>query len=373
MAAPTFDEEQTAIPISRSINRIEEDIKSLDASFTVPELSKVKIGLIIGSAILSMASPAFFGLHTVELLIPAMTAVSAAIGVISEYQGKAAVANAKEIVALGQVATAESEIIMSQAERVKTVLPLCVGIAATAAGFAVLLPALVELPFFEELNLNLDALLLFCPLISVLSAAIAGLATSEAQSLIARSIDLGKRRFATASKVGSRWNSEIEIVESQSFKLSEKWTRFALGILPAPLISVLCPGDFEFQTVVCSAVATAQAAYSLSILEKALAEGEDSIAIKARARAMASTYTHQATRAGALLPYTSALGALCVAGSAAVAEFLPLVPFMPARYLAAAVFPVASSAFAFAAAGAKTRCEVVVDIMNLKRTKFTHK
>lgn len=353
MAASTSNEERMTNATSKSIERVQDGIDSLDKRFTTPEMSKYKVGLIVGSALLSIVSPAFLGLHTVELLIPAMTAISATIGAVSEYQAKAAIANGREIVAMGQLATAESEIYLSQAERVKTVVPLCVGVAATAAGFTVLLPE-----FMESAHVDLESELLFCPLIAVLSAALAGLAMIETESLVARSMDVGKRRFASAKKVVLSWKSDVDLVNEEAAKLTGKWVSFTLGIVPAPIIAGLFPVDIENKAIICAAVATAQAAFSLVIVERALTAGCDAFAVKARARLFATTYQHEATRTGALLPYTSALGAVCVAGSAAAAEFLPIIPFKPLRYVAAAVFPLVSTAIAMAASIGKTRCEV---------------
>ena len=54
-------------------------------------------------------------------------ALSFTIGISAEYVGRVAVANGKETAALAIQATAESEVLLAQAERIKAVLPLCVG------------------------------------------------------------------------------------------------------------------------------------------------------------------------------------------------------------------------------------------------------
>ena len=72
-----------------------------------------------------------------------MAALSAAIGLSAEYVGKTAVSRGKEVAAVTLQAAAESEAILAQAERAKAVVPLCVGLSATASAFALLAPELV--------------------------------------------------------------------------------------------------------------------------------------------------------------------------------------------------------------------------------------
>jgi len=49
------------------------------------------------------------------------------------------------------------------------------------------------------------------------------------------------------------------------------------------------------------------------------------VAIKAKAAAVSDTYANQGSRAGSVLPFTSALAGLCAAASAAAVEVVPLV------------------------------------------------
>lgn len=59
--------------------------------------------------------------------------------------------------------------------------------------------------------------------------------------------------------------------------------------------------------------------------EYTLAIATDAVAVKARIAAVADTYANQGARAGALLPFTSALAGLCVAAAAFIVEINPLL------------------------------------------------
>jgi hypothetical protein len=70
---------------------------------------------------------------------------------------------------------------LAQAERVKAILPLCVGIATTASAFALLAPMLAQELTKKYAIAFATEIYLFFPLVAVLAAAIAGLATEEVQ------------------------------------------------------------------------------------------------------------------------------------------------------------------------------------------------
>ena len=53
---------------------------------------------------------------------------------------------------------------------------------------------------------------MICPLIAVLAAAVAGLATQECRTLASRATGLGNRRFASSKDVGRTWMSATEQV-----------------------------------------------------------------------------------------------------------------------------------------------------------------
>ena len=67
---------------------------------------------------------------------------------------------------------------------------------------------------------------------------------------------------------------------------------------------------------------------------------------------------NQGARSGAILPFTSALAALCAAATAAVVEVLPLLPSIELEAAVGGIFPVLGALFASAASVSKARCEV---------------
>jgi len=199
---------------------------------------------------------------------------------------------------------------------------------------------------------------LFCPLIGVFSACVAALAARETMSLASRSIGLGARRFSSSSEVGRTWMSATEQIESSVDKSREKWLSFTISVLPAPLIGVLVPGPLSFGAIVVAAVAAAQTAYSLAQAEYSLSAAVESVAIKSRNAAVSDTYANQGSRAGAVLPFTSALSGLCAATTVAVVEILPFVGSVVGESLVCVLFPSVGAVIAAAASISKARCEV---------------
>lgn len=88
-----------------------------------------------------------------------------------------------------------------------------------------------------------------------------------------------------------------------------------------------------------------------------MARGTDAVALKARSAAVSDTYANQAGRNGAILPFTSALAALCAAATGAVVE-LPLPDNFLLQIGAYTIFPMFSALFTAAASVSKARCEV---------------
>ena len=196
------------LPVQAALQKMRRDMDFLDdVASRSPQLTTVEVILLFTTVIVSGLSPILLSLKVVEVLVPSMAALSASIAISAEYVGKVAVANGKEFAALAIQAAAESEILLAAAERTKAVLPLCVGIATTASFFALLAPSLAyELSSKTGIAL-INEVYLLCPLISVLAAAIAGLATQEAQGLANRAIGVGNRRFASSTSVGNTWMS----------------------------------------------------------------------------------------------------------------------------------------------------------------------
>jgi hypothetical protein len=353
------NETQKNLPISIALQKIQISMDTLDnVAGRSPQLTSLELFILVSTVAISAVSPFLFSMPVVEVLVPSMAAVSASIGISAEYAGKVAVAKGKEISALSIQAAAEAEAILAVAERTKAILPLCVGIATTASAFSLLAPSL-----FKEIALNArmefptEVYLLF-PLVGVLAAAIAGLATQESVELASRAKNLGARRFASSSSVGRNWLSATEQIDRSSTKTTDKWRSFAYGVLPGPLLAAVTPGPLAFKAIVCATIAAAQAAYYLTVAEYALADAVEGVSLKARTSAVADTYANQSQRAGAILPFTSALASLCAAASAASVELLPLVSAVELQSLIALVFPSGAALFAAAAAVSKARCEV---------------
>ena len=115
------------------------------------------------------------------------------------------------------------------------------------------------------------------------------------------------------------------------------------------------------QAIIAAAVAVCQTAWYLAVAEAEIARAMDAVALKTRSAAVADTsviicllantvtllsrshsdlfwstpcsprYANQGMRSGAILPFTSALAALCGASTAAAVEFLPLLPAVQVR------------------------------------------
>jgi hypothetical protein len=137
---------------------------------------------------------------------------------------------------------------------------------------------------------------LICPLFAVLAAAVAALAAQETSSLSQRATGVGSRRFAKSTEVGRTWLSATEQISAAAERYQEKWAFFALGVLPAPALAVLCPGPLSFKAIVAAAVAAAQCAYSLANAEYRLAAAVESVALKSRTAAVSDTYANQGAR-----------------------------------------------------------------------------
>lgn len=331
-----------------------------------PQISLLESFLLTAAVFSAASGPVLMGGHITEFLAPSAAAFTAAIGIGAEYTGKVAVADGKEVAASAIQCAAEAEGLLAQAERTKAITPLCVGIGATAASFALLVPVLLD-SLGASSNLQvITEIYLCCPLVSVLAAAIASLALQETRTFCNQAIGIGNRRFARSGLVGRTWMSTTEQVERKSHNASNKWKTFCLSVLPAPLLGSLVPGALPTKTIVVAALAAAQSAFFLAQCESVLSRATDAVALKARSAAVCDTYANQGARSAAILPFTSALASLCAAGTAAIVE-LPFLetllsagtfPATVASIATVATFPALSAMFAAAASVSKARCEV---------------
>ena len=336
-----------------------------------PQLSRLELSLLTGAVLAAAGGPVVVGGAMSEVLAPSMAAFIAAICIGAEYTGKVAVADGKEVAAVTIQCAAEAEGFLAQAERAKAVTPLCVGIATTAATLALLVPVLLD-----SLASLPAAVNLFCPLVSILAAAVASLAFEETKSYCRQAVGVGNRRFARSGLVGRSWMSSTEQIGRKSTGAATKWKRFSFAVLPAPVLGSLVPGALATKTIVVAALAAAQSAYFLSRAESCLSRATDAVALKARSAAVCDTYANQGARSSAILPFTSALSGLCAAATAAIVElpflealavtssststtsaWAPMAAMM-AQIGIVAAFPALSALFAAAASVSKARCQV---------------
>ncbi|KAJ8613605.1 hypothetical protein CTAYLR_006144 [Chrysophaeum taylorii] len=302
--------------------------------------------LLGASAVLAAVSPMAFSDKVVEVVIPACALLAAAIGVTAEYAGRVATASGKEVSSISLKTAAEAEALVASAERSKAVIHTTFGISASMAVLAIVMPSLLSR--YPSLGPFKSEILLFCPLTAMFASAVAALAECETVGWAEAACSLGKRRFADRSTVGRGWTSQTELVFSKAQRERTRWASFIWGTLPAPVFALLVRGGFGFKAIVATSIAAVQAAYYLSAAEAAIARATAAVAIKERTAALADTYANQASRVGAVLPFTSALGGLCAAFAAIVVELQPA---------ASAVFPALGALCAAAATVSKACCQ----------------
>jgi len=92
--------------------------------------------------------------------------------------------------------------------------------------------------------------------------------------------------------------------------------------------------------------------------------------MKSRSAAIADTYANQGARAGAILPFTSALSGLCAATTVALVEVLPFISAVPLQSATGTVFPAIGAVVAAAASISKTRCELDAAAANQAATEL---
>jgi len=330
-----------------------------------PQLSALEFALLSGAVTTSLGAPLILGGHIAEFIAPTAAAFTAAIGIAAEYTGKVAVADGKEVAASSIQCAAEAEGFLANAERAKAITPLCVGVSATSATLALLVPVLLDsIGVGGNLQLATEIYLL-CPLVGVLTAAVAGLAVQETRNFCNLAIGVGNRRFARSGLVGRTWLSSTELIARKSTSAQNKWRSFSISVLPAPLVGALLPGSLPTKTIVVAALAAAESAFYLAQAEYMLSRACDAVALKARSAAVCDTYANQGARSAAILPFTSALSGVCAAATAAIvelpfiealAEAGPMGVFLEA--VAVTAFPALSALFAAAATVSKARCEV---------------
>lgn len=328
--------------------------------FLAPTAAACKCRVIVGHSVFIPGPkyPRFYFDNDADIAL-----VSAAIGIGAEYVGRVSVCDGKEVAAATIQCSAEAEGLLANAERAKAIVPLCVGLGATATTFSLLVPVLLG---SIERNI-MSEIYLVCPLISVLAAAVASLALQETRSFSTRATSVGNRRFARSGLVGRTWLSSAEQIIGKSEGARSKWRIFCWSVLPAPILGSVVPGtSLATKSIIVAALAAAQSAYFLAQSEYALARATDAVAVKARSAAVCDTYANQGARSAAILPFTSALSGLCAAATAAIVE-LPFLQSLSSvgslsglttQMVVVSFFPAFSALFAAAASVSKARCEV---------------
>eukprot|EP00616_Rhizochromulina_sp_CCMP1243_P002935 CAMPEP_0118987462 /NCGR_PEP_ID=MMETSP1173-20130426/44228_1 /TAXON_ID=1034831 /ORGANISM="Rhizochromulina marina cf, Strain CCMP1243" /LENGTH=498 /DNA_ID=CAMNT_0006938313 /DNA_START=22 /DNA_END=1518 /DNA_ORIENTATION=+ len=333
-------------PPSQRVDQTYNDVAMLDDSVNrEAQISQPEFVVLAFTAMTAALAPFLFGEKIVEVLVPTMGATTAAIGISAEYTGRVSMFNGMELAATTVQAASEAEYQMSCAERAKAIIPACVGISFASSIFALLAPALVaEVKKATGFQIA-SAFYLIWPAISVGAAAVASLAIKQVKFYVARAVAAGDESF---------------VQEKGTYKenVVERFRSFVLATLPVPILASLCPGPLTFKAIVAATSGVAQTEYFHSRAEFQIARGQDAVALKARAAAVADAYASQGARSGSILPFTSSLAALCAAGTAAVVELLPLVPQAPLQALICAVFPALGSLIAAGASLSKARCEV---------------
>eukprot|EP00536_Pseudo-nitzschia_multiseries_P005439 jgi/Psemu1/190462/e_gw1.101.61.1 len=348
-----------------ALSNLEQDMQLLDnLAGQRPQLTALELIMLSASVTAASSSPWIMGGRLTEVLPPTAAAFSAAIGIGAEYVGRVAVADGKEVAAATICCASEAEGFLANAERAKAITPLCVGVSATATTLSLLVPVLLtNTPASSIMN----EFYLACPLVSVLSAAVAALALQDTKVYCNQATSVGNRRFAKSGLVGRTWKSTSEQITGKTDIYRIKWRSFIFSVLPAPILGALVPGAaLATKSVIVTALAAAQVAYTLTEAEYCLARATDAVAIKARSAAVCDTYANQGARSAAILPFTSALSGLCAAATAAIVE-LPFLETLSASGTFASltgemaivgVLPLCSTLFAAAASVSKARCEV---------------
>jgi hypothetical protein len=292
------------LPVESAIVKISEDLEILDkVANRSPQLTTVELGVLLTTILLSALSPFFLEIDVIEVLVPSLAAISASVGISAEYIGKVAVSNGKEFAALAIIAASEAESLLAEAERSKSVLPLCLGIGTAASVLSVITNVLVK-----DLKLTQAVYCIF-PLISMIAAMISEFATQESQKLASKAMYIG-------NKIIDSTESNVEEIKNAD----EKW-RWSVFVRAAPpLIGALFPGTLSTKSIVCAALAATQSAYYLTVAEYSISLATNAVALKARSAAFSDFYANQASRASAILPFTSALAGFCAAASVNIAQ-----------------------------------------------------
>ena len=363
--------------IDRAVARVTRDMDRVDFSSDRRGALEGREKVALGAATALAAGAAGIAAAPAAM-VAAGAALTAAVGGYEEWAGLRAAANAHEVSAVAVRAAAEAEEILASAERVKSVLPVCVVLGATATALSSSAPALLEMvkpaatawpsqntdvyydksssnPFLKYKTPTLETpvqppvfvdrsaavrtrtlVSLVCPAVAILAASVAVVAEQDSRRRCAKAQALGRRRFATRGDVGRTWRSVVELSQDEAKADTALWVGFARSILPAPVAASILSytGSFALAAPVACGVAAAQAAFYLAAAEYGVARATESVASKGRTAAVADAYSKQAMKACAWVPRASAAAALACAVCALVVEVAPkaLGPRLPKAF-----------------------------------------
>jgi len=189
------------------------------------------------------------------------------------------------------------------------VIPLMVGISASAATFCLVFPQLIH----NGVDVN-PLFIAACPVIATAAAALGAAASVEtlAQGLLA----LGERGPDRVLSVREATTPHLrkEVAMQRIVPISK-------SVLPAIVAGLLLPSAFVNKCIISSAISAVAAAYSFAEAEAVCGECLVKVANIAKASAKAEVLANDAKSQSAVLPFTSAVAGLALAAAAIVCEF----------------------------------------------------
>eukprot|EP00466_Bigelowiella_natans_P009876 jgi/Bigna1/81780/fgenesh1_pg.84_\ len=316
-----------------SLDAVMDDIKDMSSDMGAskkkgPSISSI-FATVTGALSTSILAPWVLPHAIAEICVTGSAVTIFTASSAAEFKGKEATAEAKEIACVALAKAARAEILLSRAEKARSVIPLMVGISASAATFCLIFPQLIH----NGVDVN-PLFISACPIIATAAAALGAAASVEtlAQGLLGlgergpdRILSVREGHESTATPRGERrrWRkkenkrNKMDKREEQSGRLftsppcertlmivaMQRIVPISKSVLPAIIAGLLLPSAFVNKCIISSAISAVAAAYSF-----AEAEAGEVLANDAKSQS-------------AVLPFTSAVAGLALAGSAIVCEF----------------------------------------------------
>mmetsp|Transcript_39730 Transcript_39730/g.63749 ORF Transcript_39730/g.63749 Transcript_39730/m.63749 type:complete len:538 (+) Transcript_39730:234-1847(+) len=296
-----------------SLDAVMDDIKDMSSDMGAskkkgPSISSI-FATVTGALSTSILAPWVLPHAIAEICVTGSAVTIFTASSAAEFKGKEATAEAKEIACVALAKAARAEILLSRAEKARSVIPLMVGISASAATFCLIFPQLIH----NGVDVN-PLFISACPIIATAAAALGAAASVEtlAQGLLA----LGERGPDRILSVREATNQQLrrEVAMQRIVPISK-------SVLPAIIAGLLLPSAFVNKCIISSAISAVAAAYSFAEAEAVCGECLVKVANIAKASAKAEVLANDAKSQSAVLPFTSAVAGLALAGSAIVCEF----------------------------------------------------